>query len=201
MTLEINMFTIATAILISLLGGGGLWLAHQHGIFHTITFNLVNVSKGKKFLVKGHRGEYRDAKQYFNELPESTKQMVGIFWDDPRIMGKRCRYSVGIVCAEEQEEESASEVELRKKDDGEWKDCEIDSNLEALYCSFPYTGSISTIIASIRVYPLWVEEAKKRGKGHGPIIRITTKEKGLIEFYFLTAPPPSSFAKAMERIK
>jgi len=174
---------------------GLVWYANEVGAFRELKFDLRKLPKGTKFLVKGYRGDYSEAKPHINALPVETEQIVAIYWDDPRLMGNRCRYSIGIVCGKQ------PEVEAKLKSEGGWTECEIESDLEILYCAVPYTGTVSGIVASIRVYPAWVEEAKKRGKAHGPIVKVTSKKAGLIEFNFLTMPPPpSSFSRAMDKI-
>ena len=182
-----------TAVALVLLLG-----ASRIGAFTKVEFKLKKLPKGSKFIVKGHRGEYRDAKTHVNSLPGTSDSSAVIYWDDPRIMGKRCRFSVGIPCTD-----SNATAEAAMSQESGWTEVETEEDMEALYCAFPYTGPLSAIVAAIRVYPQWVEETLRLGKGHGPIVKITpAKSGGFIEFYFLTMPPasPSSFMSCMSSI-
>jgi hypothetical protein len=195
-TLTTLKWTVTSVIMFSL---GTLWYS---GLFSTFKFSLTHLKKNNKakLWLKGcYRGRYRDAANYVRKLEKELKytNTVVIFWDDPRIVGEnRCRFSVGIVL--EQDEIEGGELLKEKLKD--WIPVQQDTDLEAIYTSLPYTNSLSNIIAAARVYPAWVEECKRLGKGHGPIVKITNKSKGFIEFYFLTMPPPPSFAKSMEYV-
>lgn len=174
---------------------GTLWYS---GLFTPLKFRLTRYpkSEAKRIRLKGcYRGKYRDAAKFIRQIEKELKadHTVVIFWDDPRIVGEtRCRFSVGIVLNEEK-----NEHDQRWKG---WSEVEVDTDLEAIYISLPYTNPLSNIVAAARVYPAWVEECKRLGKGHGPIIKITNKSQSSIEFYFLTMPPPPSFAKSMDHV-
>jgi hypothetical protein len=176
----------------------GLWFLNSVHTFTKPQFSIKTLPKGSKYLVKGYRGQYRDAKKYAEGLPKSVaSSWVALYWDDPRIMHDRCRFSVGVPSAG-----LSSETRQTLLSQG-FVECHVDEDIETLYCAFPYTGKISGIVAAIRVYPAWVDAAKELGKGHGPIVKITPNEsEGFTEFYFMTMPPKegSSFAKCMSSV-
>ena len=167
--------------------GVGFFLAYvlkRAGAFYSIKFLLKSLPQGKKMLLKGYRGEYREVKKFLDKIP-SDNRVVAVYWDDPNIVEEKSfRFSVGVI----QGENPALDEQLKLQ---KYLETEVEHDLEAIYCEFPYTGTLSFIIGAFRVFPKWVEEAKRLNKGHGPIFQILSKKEEKADFFFLTFPPTS----------
>jgi hypothetical protein len=172
----------------------GVWAVNKlrkAGAFQLILFDEKPVPSHKVFVVKSYKGKYGDAHLAFRALFETVKgntgadNTVGIYYDDPKIAGTdNCRYSVGLCLTSEQQNL------IKLLEAAGYKRVQIEKNLNALHCSFPFTGILSVLLAVQRVYGACDKELEKRKlkmNKESAVLEITfcPSHEGVTEYYFM----------------
>lgn len=174
----------------------------KSGLFQVILFDVKDLPSGQTLMLKSSIGNYNKAlRPAFSELLElldgrkCEDEMWGIYYDNPGDVGwDNCGFSVGVPI------DDVPELEPILAQAGFVKVTGLPANYKTLHTSFPFTGMLSVIISTMRVYSAFLGEyARLRKLGlpmpkglvepkGGIFVEITSK-RGVAEFYFLDIFP------------
>jgi len=176
--LAITLFIVIGAIALSIL------LAFYSGLFHEIKISTGKPPVGEiVFMYKMARGEYGQSGHLFTAahslMPEY--RCIGVYYDDPtKRPSSALRYLVGSILSSDGAPVN-EEHEKVFRDHG-YSKATFPSVQNAVFTSFPFLGSHTTLVGVFRVYPALREYTSERSLCAHPMIEIYDGPAQLMHF-------------------
>ncbi|XP_074644550.1 testis-expressed protein 264-like [Tubulanus polymorphus] len=168
--LIIGIFALVFLILLTLIAA----------VLYSGLLENVQIGAGKPFVknlvvaYKFEQGPYKNVGDLFTRTVALApdNRSFGVYYDDPReVQAEHCRYIVGSILAEGQEQETDENVRQTLVKNG-YHLYSFPAVTNCVKTTFPYRTSLSCLIAVYRVYPLLANYIKENRLCAHPMMEI-----------------------------